>query len=93
MHKRGVVPKWIVPVATVLLCLYLVLNLVQNQVAISTKRQELAAANAQLTTQLAKNDELTRSLADGEDAIIERIAREQGYAKPNERIFEDYSGK
>ena len=40
-----------------------------------------------------RNEELKRSLADGEDAIIERIAREQGYAKPNERVFVDISGK
>ena len=37
--------------------------------------------------------QLQRTLDDGEDAIIERIAREQGYAKPNERIWVDISGK
>ena len=29
----------------------------------------------------------------GDSAIIERYAREQGYAKPNERVFVDISGK
>ena len=33
------------------------------------------------------------TLDQGEDAIIERYAREQGYAKPNERVFVDISGK
>ena len=27
------------------------------------------------------------------DAIIERFAREEGYSKPNERIWVDISGK
>ena len=40
-----------------------------------------------------ENAELRRILDEGEDAIIERIAREQDYAKPNERIFIDISGK
>ena len=34
-----------------------------------------------------------RALADGKDAIIERSARADGYAKPNERIWVDLSGK
>ena len=93
MRKHKVIPAWLVPLVVVLLCAYLVINLIHTQVTISTKRQELAAVNTELSAQLAKNEELSRSLADGEDAIIERIAREQGYAKPNERIFVDYSGK
>ena len=35
----------------------------------------------------------TDSLEQGDSAIIERYAREQGYAKPNERVFVDISGK
>ena len=40
-----------------------------------------------------QNEELGRALADGKDAIIERSARADGYAKPNERIWVDLSGK
>ena len=36
---------------------------------------------------------MSGTLDQGEDAIIERYAREQGYAKPNERVFVDISGK
>ena len=50
-------------------------------------------AETQLVTIKAENAELRRILDEGEDAIIERIAREQDYAKPNERIFIDISGK
>ena len=48
-----------------------------------------AGAAAQVT----ENAELSGTLDQGEDAIIERYAREQGYAKPNERVFVDISGK
>ena len=75
------------------LCGYLFINVLQCQMTISTKRQELAAIETELSEQQAQNEELSRSLSDGEDAIIERIAREQGYARPNERIFYDVGGK
>ena len=42
-----------------------------------------------------KNDELNRVLESGNDLeIVERVARDKlGYAKPNERVFVDISGK
>lgn len=91
--RRGLFPRWLAPLGVVLLCGYLFFTLIGCQVTISSKQQELAAVQAQLDSQLAANDELERALQDGEDAIIERIAREQGYAKPNERVFVDISGK
>ena len=57
------------------------------------EQQELAAVREQLSAQQAQNEELGRALADGKDAIIERSARADGYAKPNERIWVDLSGK
>lgn len=93
MKKRGMRLEVLIPVVAVVLFGYLFINLVQSQVTIGSKKQELANVKAQLAEQQAQNEELQRSLADGEDAIIERIAREQGYAKPNERIFVDISGK
>ncbi len=93
MKTHKILPAWFVPLVIAALCAYLVVNLIKSQVTISTKQQELAAVNAELSDQLAQNEELSRSLADGQDAIIERVAREQGYAKPNERVFVDYSGK
>lgn len=93
MKKHGLIPAWLVPVGVLLVCGALFANLIRCQVAISSKEQELASVQAQLAAQVAANDELQRALDSGEDAIIERIAREQGYAKPNERIFIDISGK
>ena len=69
------------------------MTLINCQVAISSKQQELASVQTQLTAQLTENAELSSTLEQGDDAIIERYAREQGYAKPNERVFVDISGK
>ena len=93
MHHRKHYTRPLIPVVVVLLFCWLFFSLIQCQITISSKRQELAGVQEQLSVQLAKNEELSRSLDDGEDAIIERIARDEGYAKPNERIWVDLSGK
>ena len=73
----------------------MMVSFIQNQVEISSKKQELEAVQEQLDAQLAQNTELSRILEEGtEQEIIERIARDQlGYAKPGERVFVDTSGK
>lgn len=95
MHKKrhGLLPSWLAPLAFAALCGYLFVTLISCQVSISSKQQELASVQTQLTAQLTENAELSSTLEQGEDAIIERYAREQGYAKPNERVFIDISGK
>ena len=87
--RRGPLPVRLLPLAFTVLCGYLFMTLINCQVAISSKQQELASVQTQLT----ENAELSSTLEQGEDAIIERYAREQGYAKPNERVFVDISGK
>ena len=56
---------------------------------------ETEAMQQQLEAQQAQNDELSRVLQSGTDEeIVERVARDQlGYAKPNERVFVDMTGK
>ena len=94
MHKRkGLLPKWLLPLAFFVLCGSLFFNLVRYQVTIASKQQELQSVQNRLSAQLTENAELSGTLEQGEDAIIERYAREQGYAKPNERVFVDISGK
>lgn len=74
---------------------YLVVNMVLNQVEIRTKRQQLQTVEQQLEIQQAQNEELQRILESGSDQeLIERVARDKlGYAKPNERVFVDATGK
>lgn len=94
MRKRhGLLPRWLVVAAFLALCGYLFVSLIQYQVSIGTKQQELLSVQSQLNNQLTENAELSNTLEQGDDAIIERYAQEQGYAKPNERVFVDISGK
>ena len=75
------------------LCGYLFFLLIQYQVSIASKQQELQSLQDQLTAQETTNAELSSTLDQGDSAIIERYAREQGYVRPNERVFVDISGK
>ena len=86
--------KKLVTIVCVFLFGYLVFNLVVCQVNTGTKRQELAAVQNSLEEQQTANEELNRELASGDKTIIERAARDElGYARPNERVFVDVSGK
>lgn len=91
-HKTGLARR-IIPILVLVLCFSLFYSLLRSQMTIRNKEQELASVTAELSDQLARNEDLQRTLDDGEDAIIERFAREEGYSKPNERIWVDISGK
>ena len=93
MARRGLLPWWITVPVFLIICGSLFINLVQYQVSIASKQQALQSVQNQLSAQLTENAELSGTLEQGESAIIERYAREQGYAKPNERVFVDISGK
>lgn len=95
-HKRPkLLPKVLAELGALILGIYLVVNLVINQMAIGAKRQQLQEMQEQLNAQQAQNAELSRILESGSDLdIVERVARDTlGYAKPNERVFVDMSGK
>ena len=93
--KKGGVSSLMLRLGLVALAAYLVVGMVFNQVEIAAKRQQLEAVEQQLEAQQAQNDELSRVLQSGTDEeIVERVARDQlGYAKPNERVFVDMTGK
>lgn len=93
--QPAVLPEALLRAGALLLGGYLVVGLIVNRVEISAKQQELAAAHAQLENRLAQNEELTRVLESGDELeLIERVARDSlGYAKPNERVFIEVSGK
>ena len=92
-RRRGLLPQWLLVGGFLLLRGYLFVSLIHYQVSIGSKQQELLSVQNQLNSQLTENAELSNTLEQGDDAIIERYAREQGYAKPNERVFVDISGK
>lgn len=92
--EKGLPRNWLIWIAVCGFIGYLIVNLVICRVNISTKQQELSAVQAELEAQRAANEEISREL-DGTDAeITERTARDElDYARPNERVFVDVSGK
>ena len=75
---------------------YIVFALVNQQVQINEKSQELADLQDQVETQKIKNEDMKHALnADEEETkeYIERVAREDlDYAKPGERVFVNIAG-
>ena len=73
---------------------YTALLLVDMQVTLSGRKQDLASLQAQSETQRLANKELERQLNRGVDeGYIERVAREKlEFVAPNERVFIDVSG-
>ena len=75
---------------------YIVFALVNQQVQINEKSQELAELQEQVETQKIKNEDMKHALnADEEETkeYIERVAREDlDYAKPGERVFVNIAG-
>ncbi|MEG1125920.1 MAG: septum formation initiator family protein [Oscillospiraceae bacterium] len=77
------------------LSLYLVVSLITTQVEIVANRNQLLSVHQEIEIQKAQNTEIKRVLeTSSEDELIERIARDRlGYARPDERVFVDMSGK
>lgn len=89
--KKNVILK----VAFVLFAVYIAVTLINLQVEMTRKNQELTAIKAEQKEQQLKNEDIERLLEEDNDSeYIERVARDKlGYAKPNERIFVNGSGK
>lgn len=69
-------------------------SLIERQIQIAGKQEELAQLQAQLEEQTAKNEDLQASLDNDEGVLeyAERRARSLGYARPNERVYVDVGG-
>lgn len=75
---------------------YIVVALVQQQLLISQKRQELVTVKQQIQIQEIKIEDIKHALNAGTNEnsdYIERIARESlHFAKPGERVFVNIAG-
>ena len=73
---------------------YAVMMLVDMQVSVASRRQQLDELTAKMETQRLTNKELERQLAMGvDDAYVERTARDRlDFVRPNEEVFIDISG-
>ena len=94
-REKGALTGFLLKVAVVVAAVYLMVSFVNGQIQVADKQRELDTVQAQLEQQNVKNAELSRLMESGdEDAYVERIAREKlGYARPNERVFVDISGR
>ena len=63
--RKGLLPGWLVPLAFVALCGYLFFLLIQYQVSIASKQQELQSLQDQLTAQETTNAELSQYAGPG----------------------------
>lgn len=89
--------SWILRIALLIFAVYIIVSIINQQIQIGRKKQELSAVQQQLTVQNLKNEELKSVLENGTASsvdFIERKAREDlGYAKPNERVIVNISGE
>lgn len=73
-----------------------VLSLVERQIQIAEKREQLQQLQTQLEVQNEKNEQLKASLNNDDEALQDyaekRARRDLGYAKPHERVFVDVGG-
>lgn len=91
--KRG---RFILKLAIFCLAGVVLLSIVERQVQIVEKREQLAQLEAQLETQNLRNQELRKSLEDDEglqDYAERRARQDLDYAKPNERVYIDMGGE
>ena len=76
--------------------MYIVVALVQQQLLISQKRQELATVKQQIQVQEVKIEDIKHALSANTNEnsdYIERVARESlNFAKPGERVFVNIAG-
>ena len=82
--------------AVLVFAAYMLVALVNQQIQIQQKRQELQTIQQQIQIQEIKNEDLKHAFsteADQESDYIERKAREElDYAKPGERVFVNIGG-
>ena len=91
MTPKKAVKNIFARVACLCLAVYAVFTLVEMQVTLAESRQLLAELEVRYEEQRITNKELRRQLNAGMDQDqIERIAREEGYVYPDERVFVPY---
>lgn len=75
---------------------YAAVALVNQQILISQKRQELNTIKQKIVIQQIKNEDIKHALqagTNGNGDYIERVARESlNFAKPGERVFVNIAG-
>ncbi|HEX2985858.1 MAG TPA: septum formation initiator family protein [Caproiciproducens sp.] len=96
IKKKKYRGSFLLRIAIFAFAVYAVMALVNQQVQISQKRQELASVKQQIQIQEIKNEDIKHALSTGANAssdYMERVARESLHlAKPGERVFVNIAG-
>ena len=95
--KKKPLSRFILRVLLAVFAVYAALTLVDAQVRLAERRQELGVLEARHEIHRLENRELERRLQFASDMTreeIERIAREQlDFVAPDQRVFIDISGR
>lgn len=96
IKKRKVKKSLLLRFAIFVFAVYMVWGLVNQQIKINEKRQQLSKVEKQIQIQEIENGEIKSALTTSGNSsdYIEQKAREDlGYAKPGERVFINIAGK
>ena len=86
--KKGI-RSFITKILFVMFIGYVAVSFVQIQITINEKKEQLAVLKEKIEAQEQTNAELGEMLENGIDEdYIAKIAREYGYAMPDERVYE-----
>ncbi len=78
-------------IALAALLVWVIVSLLQLQIEINDKRNDLADIQMQIVAQERINEDIT-SDSENEDLYLEQQARNKGLAKPGEIIFKEVPG-
>ncbi len=78
-------------VALLAFAVYMVVVLVQLQMEISDRQKDIDALYTQIAQQQRLNEDLQNKVADN-DLYLEQQARDNGYVRPGEDVFQEIPG-
>ena len=88
--RKGIFRSFIIKVLLTVFLAYVAVSFVQIQIQINDKKEQLAILEQKIAEQEAKNAELSELLENGIDEdYIAKIAREYGFAMPDEKVYEN----
>lgn len=89
-NKKSIFPKIIL----VVFVLYAVTTIISNQIKANRFNEDTKQKQEMIITETMKREKIKQELsAEIDDEYVTREAQKQGYAMPNERVFEDVSGR
>lgn len=90
-HAKKRKKSFFLRVGVIALAVYLLVMLGQFQLELREKQKELEEYNRKIEAQIQLNEQL-RDEYEHYEKYLEEQAYAQGYARPGEIIFEEYSG-